>query len=85
MKVEGYYKHHKGNIYQVLCEAIHTETQEKMIVYKALYLNKDGVFGQMFVRPSTMFFENIEYQGQTVPRFKLLTDAEYSMSTDVYK
>ena len=44
------YRHFKGNSYKVLCVAMHTETQEKMVVYQALY----GTFGT-YVRPLSMF------------------------------
>ncbi|PED63148.1 DUF1653 domain-containing protein [Bacillus toyonensis] len=58
-----YYKHYKGNIYELLLIATHSETEEKLVIYK----NKEG---QVFARPYDMFFEEIEVNGELVPRFK---------------
>lgn len=63
----GIYEHYKGNKYEVLYVARHSETQEKLVVYKALY----GEFG-VWVRPLEMFVENVVVNGETVPRFRLL-------------
>lgn len=63
----GRYRHYKGNEYLVLCEATHSETLERMVVYKALYGN-----GGVWVRPFGMFFENVEVNGETVPRFRYI-------------
>ena len=50
-----YYRHFKGNIYQVVGVAIHTE--EEMVVYRAQY----GEQG-LFVRPYSMFAEEVDHQ-----------------------
>jgi len=63
-EIEGVYEHYKGNRYHVLGEATHSETQEKMIVYRALYGDSE-----LWVRPATMFFETIERNGERMPRF----------------
>ena len=60
----GKYRHFKGNEYQVLYLAKHSETQEKMVVYKALYGD-----GGVWVRPSSMWNEIIERDGKTFQRF----------------
>lgn len=60
----GRYRHYKGNEYRVLTVARHSETREEMVVYQALY----GERGY-WVRPLAMFKENVELDGQTVPRF----------------
>lgn len=49
------YRHFKGNTYKVLCVAMHTETQEKMVVYQALY----GDY-KYFVRPYEMFVSKVD-------------------------
>lgn len=67
----GIYRHFKGNLYQVLCMAKHSETLEEMVVYKALY-NEQGVW----VRPAFMWNEKVEHQGQTVARFTYIKAAE---------
>lgn len=59
------YRHYKGSLYQIITEAIHTETEEKMVVYQALY----GEY-KVFVRPKSMFFEKVAGEaGDLVPRF----------------
>lgn len=64
----GLYRHYKGNRYQVHTVAKHSETLEEMVVYQALY---DG--GQFWVRPASMFVEEVEIDGKNVPRFEFLT------------
>lgn len=61
---KGKYRHFKGNLYEVVELAHHSETQEPMVVYRALY----GEQG-LWVRPFEMFFENIEREGKTFARF----------------
>lgn len=61
----GKYVHYKGNEYQVLGVARHSETMEELVVYRALY----GERG-LWVRPRAMFCEQVTIGGQTVPRFR---------------
>jgi len=68
----GVYQHYKGNYYQVVSFARHSETLEKLIVYQELY----GSYG-MWVRPLDMFLENIFIEGEEVARFKFV-DASFS-------
>lgn len=63
----GKYKHYKGNEYEVIGIAKHSETLEDMVVYKALYGE-----GQIWVRPLNMFLEEVEVEGRKVPRFSLV-------------
>jgi hypothetical protein len=60
----GRYRHYKGNDYLVLGMAKHTETEESVVVYQALY----GARG-LWVRPAAMFCETVVVNGKTVPRF----------------
>lgn len=60
----GKYRHFKGKEYEVLGVANHSETLEKMVVYKALY----GA-GEIWVRPAAMWNEQVEYDGKWVSRF----------------
>ena len=65
----GKYRHFKGNEYEVLCVAKHSETLEPMVVYRALY----GDFG-VWVRPASMWNETVEKDGQRVKRFTLIEE-----------
>ncbi len=60
----GKYKHFKGNEYEVLCFANHSETGEKMVVYRALYGEKS-----VWVRPASMWNEEVERDGTVYQRF----------------
>lgn len=62
---KGIYKHYKGNHYELLYIANHSETLEKMVVYKALYGE-----GEVWVRPLSMWDELVEVNGKKVPRFE---------------
>ena len=61
---KGLYRHYKGNLYEVLMTAQHSETEEWMVVYKALYGDKG-----FWVRPYDMFCEKVEVNGVMVDRF----------------
>lgn len=60
----GRYRHFKGNEYEVLYVARHSETTEPMVVYRALYGE-----GGVWVRPAFMWCETVEHEGKIVPRF----------------
>ena len=68
---KGIYQHFKGNKYELLEIATHSETLEKMVVYKALY----GECG-IWVRPAHMWNEEVEHNGKKVPRFVLIEGKE---------
>jgi hypothetical protein len=60
----GRYRHYKGNEYEVLGTATHSETGETLVVYRALY----GTRG-LWVRPVGMFCESVTIGDLPVPRF----------------
>lgn len=60
----GRYRHFKGGEYEVLGVARHSETDERLVVYRPLYGD-----GGLWVRPAAMFLETVEHEGRTVPRF----------------
>jgi hypothetical protein len=70
----GRYQHYKGKEYEVIGLAIHSETLEEMVVYKALYESLDFGENALWVRPKAMFFENVMVEGKEIPRFKFLGD-----------
>lgn len=60
----GKYRHFKGGEYEVIGIAKHSETQEEMVIYRALYGE-----GQIWVRPACMWNERIERNGESFFRF----------------
>ncbi|OLF55179.1 DUF1653 domain-containing protein [Pseudomonas chlororaphis] len=69
----GLYQHYKGPQYRVFSVARHSETEEEVVFYQALY----GDYG-FWVRPLSMFLESVEVDGEQVPRFALV-QAEASL------
>ena len=67
----GRYRHFKGNEYEVLYLAKHSESLEDMVVYRALY----GAHG-VWVRPASMWNETVEREGKTYKRFTYIGDLE---------
>ena len=61
----GKYRHFKGNEYEVISIARHSETTEPMVVYRALYGDHE-----VWVRPAEMWKETIERDGTTYQRFE---------------
>ena len=62
----GRYRHYKGQCYQVIGVARHSETLEPVVVYRPLYGE-----GALWVRPYAMFVEDVTIDGQRLPRFAL--------------
>ena len=65
LKIKGIYKHYKGDLYLVEDVAYHSETQEKLVVYRALYGDN-----RLWVRPYEMFLEEVNKNDQKY-RFEL--------------
>jgi hypothetical protein len=65
----GIYRHFKGNEYELLYLAKHSETREDMVVYRALY-GERGIW----VRPATMWNEVVERGGMQVKRFRYVRE-----------
>ncbi len=65
----GRYRHYKGRDYEVIGVARHSETDERLVVYRPLY----GERG-LWVRPAAMFVESVQVDGRTVPRFRRLDE-----------
>lgn len=69
LKLGGIYRHYKGMTYRVLELAKHSETLEWLVVYECLY---DNPAAKIWVRPLTMFLENVQVEGKSVPRFSYI-------------
>ena len=66
----GRYRHYKkGDEYEVLGVARHSETEEEFVVYRALY-GEEG----LWIRPMAMFLETVMVEGLPCPRFQRLAD-----------
>jgi len=50
------YEHYKGGTYKIICLSVHTETQEKLVIYKSIN------FGSIFARPLEQFLEDVEIE-----------------------
>ena len=66
MKIRtGKYRHYKGKLYEVLGVALHEETLEKLVVYRALYGRR-----QLWARPLNVFIGKVIVNGSKMPRFR---------------
>ena len=63
----GRYRHYKGNEYQVIGVAKHSEDETELVVYRPLYGDQG-----LWVRPLEMFIETVQIDGQTKPRFEYI-------------
>ena len=64
---KGLYRHYKGNTYEVLGLACHSETLEWHVIYKPMYPH-DGM-PHIWIRPFSMWQETVEYNGESSLRF----------------
>lgn len=69
---KGTYRHYKGNLYEVIGVARHSETEEVFALYRPLYNLKEKGEHQYWIRPIAMFTENIVVDGKLQPRFALI-------------
>jgi GNAT superfamily N-acetyltransferase len=60
------YRHYKNKPYKFIGTAKHSETLEDLVLYECRYKNESAA---LWVRPKGMFYENVEVEGQAVPRF----------------
>ncbi|MBV1910740.1 MAG: DUF1653 domain-containing protein [Kangiellaceae bacterium] len=68
---KGTYQHYKGGEYQVIDTVIHSETEELMVLYRPMYGEQ-----KLWVRPFSMFFEQIDFAGKKVERFKFISGSD---------
>ena len=71
LPVRGKYRHFKGMEYEVVGIAHHSETMEDMVVCRALYGE-----GELWVRPASMWDEDVVRGGVTYKRFTLIEEYE---------
>jgi hypothetical protein len=71
MLTPGRYRHYKGQDYVVLGVARHSETEEELIVYRQDYGDRS-----LWVRPKGMFLEQVVVNGESVPRFRYVGEAD---------
>lgn len=78
--VNNKYRHYKtGQLYEMIGTAYHSETKEEMVVYRGLYHCEKFGNNPLWVRPKKMFFEQVFWNGQYVPRFKAIVDEEIEL------
>jgi len=65
----GRYRHYKGEEVEVIGIGNHSETLEKLVVYRALCESKEFGTNALWGRPLEMFTETVEHEGKQVPRF----------------
>jgi hypothetical protein len=65
LKIGQVWRHYKGNNYKIIAIGKHSETGEAMVGYQRV---EDG---NVYFRPIDLFFQNIELEGKTMPRFEL--------------
>ena len=70
----GVYRHFKGNLYQVIGLAHHSENLAPHVVYKAPYESKDFGKDSLWIRPLPMFLEKVVHEGKEIARFQFLHD-----------
>jgi hypothetical protein len=67
----GKYKHYRTQkLYEIIDFALHSETYEEMVIYRALYDCEKFGSNKIWVRPKKMFFENVVHNGLQMPRFQ---------------
>jgi hypothetical protein len=69
IKINGIYRHYKGNKYKVIAIGKHSETLEQLVVYQALYGNNE-----IWCRPISMWNDDINIDGKIHKRFQIIED-----------
>lgn len=71
-KLDYTYEHYSGKQYKIIAIGRHTETLEEVVVYQGLYGDTE-----FWVRPLEMFCEEVEINGEVVPRFRSLNNENF--------
>jgi len=76
----GKYQHSKkGDFYEVIDVAFHSETLEELVVYRGMYNSEKFGDKPLFVRPLKMYTEEVKVDGKKVPRFKFIGSNEKNL------
>ncbi len=67
---KGIYRHYKGNLYELVDVATHSEDLSEMVVYRGLYGDR-----KLWVRPACMWNEEVTVDGKTVKRFEFVEES----------
>lgn len=82
-KLDGYYRHHKGKIYRILHIAKHSETEEELVVYQAMYGK-----GEVWARPKSMFMDEGRFihisDQEAIPQIPLYLNSKYNFPDIAY-
>lgn len=70
----GTYRHYKDKLYKVFGTVTHSETEEVLVLYAPLH--QDAGSARLWVRPLSMFQQDVETEGGLVPRFTFVPDAD---------
>lgn len=70
----GFYQHYKGDTYEVIGVARHSETLEELVIYQGGYYHPEFGNQPIFARPLKIFLEKVELDGKLIPRFKHLEE-----------
>lgn len=73
IEVGQLYQHYKGKRYEIIAIGLHTESLEKYVVYRALYNDPEFGNNALWIRPLSMFVEQVTIGGKTIPRFTLVS------------
>ena len=71
----GRYRHYKGGEYEVIGVARHSETDERLVVYRPLYNDSVLAKSELWVRPLAMFTETVTHNDEAVPRFAYIGES----------
>ena len=72
IKIGDKYKHYKSkdHVYEIVGVALHSETLEEMVIYRALYESEEFGNNNLWARPKEMFLGNVIVEGKEIKRFE---------------
>ncbi len=70
----GKYQHYKGKFYEVIAIGKNSETLEEVVIYKGLYNSEEFGNNPVWVRPLSMFLEEVDFNGKKAKRFTFVSE-----------